>query len=447
MSSSCARVSLATKPACGYQGRVKARLLLLASCLLLAACAAPASTVSPANAPLGVSPERMARVRAAMQGFVDRREAAGFTWVVLKDGRRVDEGAIGMQDVAKSTPMKADTIFRIASMSKPITSVAVMILLEEGKLLLTDKLSKFIPAFKTMKVVAKGSDAPVAAEREITIRDLLTHRSGITYGFIDAGPVGDAYRSAGVTDGLSGGDVTIAENVARLATAPLVHQPGKAFQYGLSVDVLGRVIEVASAQPLDVFLRERIFKPLGMNDTGFSVPDDKWSRFATAYAPAEQGGLRPIKDPESFKNVVLSPDAYYREPKKLFSGGAGLVSTASDYARFCEMLLGLGEREGVRILGRKSVELMTVSHTNDLPSDDGRRFGLGVDVATDLGATQELGSSGSYGWGGLFGTRCMGVHDGRVSGARALTGDAAARRRRPLRASHGELAEAAEACS
>jgi CubicO group peptidase (beta-lactamase class C family) len=277
----------------------------------------------------------------------------------------------------------------------------------QGKLLLTDPLSKFIPAFKTMVVATKDRGPTVPAEREITVRDLLTHRSGITYGFEDEGPVGDAYRSASVSDGLALVEGTIADNVARLATAPLVHQPGAAFTYGLSVDVLGRVIEIASGQPFDVFVRERIFKPLGMNDTGFAVPDAKWSRFATVYTPAEGGGVRPTKDPETFKHVVMSPSAYYREPKKYFSGGAGMVSTASDYARFCEMLLGGGEREGVRILGRKSVELMTASHTKDLPhkvGEAGSDFGLGVSITADLGATQELGSEGAYGWGGLYGT-------------------------------------------
>ena len=390
-----------------YARRVKARLLLpLASLLLFTACATPESALVPASTPAttGVSPKRIARVRTTLQGFVDRHEIAGFTWVIVKDGRRVDEGAIGVQDLEKAAPMKLDTIFRIASMSKPITTVAVLILLEEGKLLLTDKLSKFIPAFKTMVVAPKGGGPAVPAEREITLRDLLTHRSGITYGFLDNGPVGDAYRSAEVNDGLTLSDGTIEGNVARIAAAPLVHQPGAAFTYGLSTDVLGRLIEIVSGQPFDVFVRERIFKPLGMNDTGFSVPAEKWSRFATVYSPAEGGGIRPMKDPETFKHMVLSPNASYREPKKYFSGGAGMVSTAPDYARFCEMLLGGGEREGVRILGRKTVELMTASHTNDLPLEDGHRFGLGVSIVTDLGAAEELGSEGEYGWGGAYGT-------------------------------------------
>lgn len=377
--------------------------------VLLAACAGPnaqekrAAVLSASAA----SAERAGRVRTRLQGFVDRREASGFVWVVLKDGKRVHEGAVGSLDIEKSVPMRSDTIFRLASMTKPITSVAVMMLLEDGKVLLTDRLSKFIPAFKTMLVASPVPGAPpVAAEREITIRDLLTHRSGLVYGF-EEGPLSEAYRRAEVSDGLAVVEGTMAENVARLATVPLASQPGREFHYSLSVDVLGRVVEIASGMPLDAFFRDRIFLPLGMKDTGFSVPVDKWARLATVYSPAEQGGLRPMKDPERFKGVVLSPVASYREPKKYFSGGAGLVSTADDYARFCQMLLDGGEANGVRLLSRKSVELMTSPHTRDLKPgsvDPGVDFGLGFSVVTDVGATEGLGSQGSYGWGGVYGT-------------------------------------------
>lgn len=381
---------------------------LVLLCLLIA-CGAPAAETPGASVAgaSGVSADRLRRVRDALQGFVDRHEAAGFVWRVVKDGRPVDEGTVGFLDVEGKVAMRSDAIFRIASMTKPVTSVAIMMLLEEGRVLLTDPLSKYIPAFKTLMVAGANGAPAVPAEREITIRDLLTHRSGLTYGFADSGPVGDAYRSAAVNDGLSTGEGTIADNVARLAALPLAHQPGKAFTYGLSVDVLGRVVEVVSGQPLDAFFRERIFKPLGMNDTDFVVPAEKWSRLTTVYTKDDHGGLRPMKDPETFKNVAMSPTAYYRAPKRYFSGGAGLVSTLEDYAHFCEMLLGGGERRGVRLLGRKSVELMTVAHTRDLPRDSvdlGLDFGLGFSVVTDVGGTQSLGSAGAFGWSGIYGT-------------------------------------------
>jgi CubicO group peptidase (beta-lactamase class C family) len=308
--------------------------------------------------------------------------------------------------------MQTDTMFRIASMSKPITSVAVMMLYEEGRLQLTDPISKYIPAFKDTKVVSRsdagGAPTLVAARRPISIRDLLTHRSGLSYGFIDGGPVGTAYRESGVSDGLTMTAGTIGENVDKLARAPLLSQPGAEWHYSLGVDVLGRLVEVVSGTTFDVFLRDRIFSPLKMTDTAFDVPESKWARFATVYAPDDSGGIRPMKDPEAFGNTRMSPVAAYKAPKKFFSGGAGLVSTAQDYARFAQMLLNGGELDGVRLLSPKTIELMTTSHTSDLPAGSaggpGANFGLGFRIATDLGGTQMLGSQGIYGWSGIYGT-------------------------------------------
>jgi CubicO group peptidase (beta-lactamase class C family) len=357
---------------------------------------------------IGVSAERFGRLHAAMQGFVDRKEVSGIVTLVTRDGRTADMHAVGFQDVDSRTPMKTDTIFRIASMTKPVTSVAIMMLYEEGKLLLTDPVSKFIPSFKSMQVLEGSAEKPVPARRGINIRDLLVHRSGITYGFISGGPVGTAYRSSGVTDGLSTTTMSTAEGIDKLAAQPLVAHPGTAYNYSLSTDVLGRVVEVASGMKFEEFLRERIFKPLKMTDTDFVVPESKWSRFATVYSPDGNGGIRAMKDPESFGNTVMSPIAYYKAPKTYFSGGAGLVSTAADYARFGHMLLNGGALDGVRLLSPKSIELMTVSHTTDLPSvsaaGPGRGFGLGFFVVTDLGATQTLGSVGNFGWSGIYGT-------------------------------------------
>jgi CubicO group peptidase (beta-lactamase class C family) len=319
--------------------------------------------------------------------------------------------ALGMQDLEGRRPMTPDTIFRIASMTKPVTSVAVMMLYEEGHFLLSDPISRFIPAFKEMKVLVRDKDATapprlVPAEREITIRDLLTHRSGISYGFIE-GPVGEEYRRLGVSDGLEGSPLVLEESVGRLAGAPLVSHPGREWHYGLSVDVLGRLVEVVARMRLDEFFAQRILRPLRMDDTAFAVSDDKRSRFAVAYAPREGGGIRPMDDPEKSRLVVFAPWKAYRGGSQYLSGGAGLVSTARDYARFLEMLRRGGELDGVRLLAPKTVELMTVSHGRDLPhavGDDGTDFGLGFSVVIDLGATQNEGSAGAYGWGGIYGT-------------------------------------------
>ena len=390
---------------------LRAFALVLVSGLTLTAQQAPQPvTARPSTAPaaVGVSADRFQRLHQGMQGFVDRKEVSGIVTLVTREGRTADVHAVGMQDVDSKTPMRADTMFRIASMTKPVTSVAIMMLYEEGKLLLTDPVSKFIPAFKSMQVLEQGAEKPAPARRGITIRDLLVHRSGITYGFISSGAVGNGYRKNGVTDGLSTTTMTTAEGIDKLAAEPLVAQPGTAYNYSLSTDVLGRVVEVASGMPFESFLRERIFKPLKMNDTDFTVPEAKWSRVATVYSPDGAGAIRPMKDPETFGNTVMSPVAYYKAPKTYFSGGAGLVSTAADYARFGHMLLNGGVLDGVRVLSPKTIELMTVSHTTDLPSvsaaGPGRGFGLGFFVVTDLGATQTLGSVGNYGWSGIYGT-------------------------------------------
>ena len=279
----------------------------------------PAGTSMPTASPesVGMSSERLGRLHQRMQAYVDNREAGGIVTLVAREGKVVDVHASGFQDVESRTAMKTDTIFRIASMSKPITSTAIMMLVEEGKILLTDPVSKFIPAFRGPKVIAEGGTT-VPARREITIRDLLSHRSGITYGFINGGPVGDGYRRDGVPDGLTTTTLTLQEGIDLLAKQPLIVQPGSAWNYSLSVDVLGRVVEVASGQPFDVFLKNRIFTPLGMSETSFDIPDAKWSRAATVYTPDGSGGIRPMKDPETFRNTVMSPIAYLQGAEEVF---------------------------------------------------------------------------------------------------------------------------------
>lgn len=383
-------------------------LVLIALAGYAVAAQQPAAPATATPASVGISGERLNRLHAGMQGFVDRKEAGGIVTLIARDGKVVDVNAFGFQDVAGKTPMRTDTLFRIASMTKPVTSVAVMMLYEEGKLLLTDPVSKFIPAFKSSRVLEGAAAEPVAARRGINLRDLLTHRSGITYGFINGGPVGGGYRKNGVTDGLATTTMTLAEAIDKLAAEPLIAHPGAAWNYSLATDVLGRVVEVASGMPFQVFMKERIFKPLRMADTDFVVPEAKWARLATVYAPDGAGGIRPMADPESFGNTVMSPNASYREGKTYFSGGAGLVSTARDYARFGQMLLNGGALDGARLLSPKTIELMTASHTADLPASGliggGAQFGLGFRVVTDVGATQTLGSNGTYGWSGIYGT-------------------------------------------
>jgi CubicO group peptidase (beta-lactamase class C family) len=349
---------------------------------------------------VGIASERLARVHTAMQGFVDRHQVAGVVTLIARQGEVVQLDAIGVQDLDTKRPMKPDTLFFIASMTKPITTAAVMMLYEEGKVLLTDRVSKFIPAFAHPKLTTGE------ARREITIRDLLTHRSGLTYGFSDDGPVGRAYRADGVIDGLKETTDTLADNIDRLAKEPLLFEPGSKWNYGLSTDVLGRVVEVVSGMPLDAFLRTRIFEPLKMRDTLFYVPDDKASRVATLYTDGPGGGLKPIQNGDKVGNNVVE-GLMRRGSNRYFSGGAGLISTAPDYARFLQMLLNGGEFDGVRLLGPKTIELMTVSHTGDLmPSPQGSAagFGLGFRVITDLGQSQRPASVGTYSWGGIWGT-------------------------------------------
>ena len=366
-----------------------------------------AAPQSVAPSAVGIAAERLTRLHDGMKAFVDRKEVAGVVTLVMRDGRMVDMHATGYQDVESRMPMRTDTIFRIASMTKPMTSVAVMMLYEEGKLLLTDPVSKFIPVFKSMTVLAQGADKPVPAQRAITIRDLLSHRSGLTYGFMNGGPVGNGYRKNGVTDGLSTTAMTLAEGIDKLAAEPLVAQPGAAWNYSLSTDVLGRVVEVVSGRPFDAFMRDRIIKPLKMIDTDFVIPESKWPRVATVYAPDGSGGIRPIKDPETFGNATFSPIAYYKS-RTYFSGGAGLTSTAGDYSRFAQMLLNGGSLDGVQLLSPKSIELMTRSQTTDLPPNPllgpGTGFGLGFRVVTDIAQTAAIGSEGRYGWLGIYGT-------------------------------------------
>jgi CubicO group peptidase (beta-lactamase class C family) len=297
--------------------------------------------------------------------------------------------------------MQKDSIFRIASMSKAITSVAVLMLMEEGKLVLQDPVSKFIPAFKTTTVaVPPGTGTPadspvavVAAKREITIRDLLTHTAGISYG---SGPAAAPWKAAGLTTWyFADKDEPIAAVIDRLASLPMDAQPGEKYIYGFNTDILGVVVEKASGVPLDEFFRTRIFEPLKMRDTMFFLPPAQRARLTAVYA-AEHGTITRAPDPRQGQGE------YVDGPRKCFSGGAGLLSTALDYARFLQMLLNGGELDGARLLSPTTVTLATSDHIGTLFNEGRTGFGLGFEIVKDLGRYGRPGSVGQFGWGGAY---------------------------------------------
>jgi CubicO group peptidase (beta-lactamase class C family) len=357
---------------------------------------------------VGLSSERLDRIASAIQRSIDEGRIAGAVSLVARQGKIVYFKAAGMANRETKTPMRTDAIFRICSMSKPITSVAVMMLYEEGRFTLNEPVSDFIPEFKNMQVLdppwpqdrTSPPGATVPAKRPITIRHLLTHTSGLTYHWNPR--LGKAYIEAGIGAGLLQQPGTIGEAVKKLAGIPLLFQPGDLWEYSLADDVLGYLVEVVSGMPLDRFLEERIFKPLGMKDTEFFLPPEKVSRLATAYTYYPEKGLQPILDGQTVKEgqFSFSADYPYRGPRTYFSGGGGLCSTAEDYYRFCQMLLNGGELGGTRLLSRKSVELINQNHVQGKADDLG--YGLGFGVISEPKFLTELGSLGSFYWGGFY---------------------------------------------
>ncbi len=331
---------------------------------------------------VGVSAERLERICPVMQDYVDKGNLPGFLTVVARRGKIVHFETIGMRDVENKKPIEPDTIFRIYSMSKPITSVAVMMLYEEGKFQLNTPVSKFIPEFENIKVYNEDQTEISEAKEEVTIKHLLMHTAGLTYGWGDK-PVDERYKELKIFEDGSG----LADMVKKLGDIPLVHEPGERWTYGVSTDVLGYFVEVVSGMPFEAFLQTRLFGPLGMVDTAFSVPPEKRDRFAALYRPTKDDGL------ERVGKAALSNDDFTFFP----SGGGGLVSTAADYMRFSQMLLNGGELDGVRILGKKTVELMRYPHHDDW-------FGLGFAVVTDKEPPDILESMGSFSWGGAAAT-------------------------------------------
>ena len=358
----------------------------------------------PAGKPesVGLSSERLERIATAIQHDIDDKRIAGAVTLVIRHGHVAWSRSQGMMDRENAKPMRPDAMFRICSMTKPITSVAVMMLYEEGRFLLDDPVSKYLPEFKNPKVLVKpasGEPYSIPATKEITIRDLLRHTSGITYNW--NGDLGVMYETAGVASGLLQYDGTIGDSVKYLAGVPLLFNPGDRFEYSLGVDVLGRLVEVLSGKPLDEFFRARIFEPVGMKDTYFFPPDNKLDRLATAYTYYPDKGLNRFPDdPIREGTFAYSADYPSRGPKKLFSGGAGLVSTAMDYARFCQMMLDGGKVGNTRLLSRKTVELMTQDQLGKIGPEQG--FGLGFGIDGVKGPLSELGSVGEFNWGGFF---------------------------------------------
>lgn len=351
---------------------------------------------------VGLSSQRLERLDKVMNDYVRQGKLPGAVTLIARHGKIAHFQAYGLMDIEAKKPMQKNTMFRIASMSKAVTSVAVMILYEEGNFLLTDPVSKFIPEFENPRVLRTdpntGAYTLVPARREITIRNLLNHTSGITYG---DGPLAQYYKPAGMTVGLTPTEGTIGQMIKKLGKLPLISHPGEEFHYGMSVDVLGYLVEVVSGMTFDEFLKQRIFSPLQMNDTYMILPKEKLSRLAKTYKYLDG------------KMIETKIDLSYLTTQTYFSGGAGLVSTPSDYLRFAQMLLNKGQLDGNRILSRKTIELMTSNSIGDLYIWDrfehngimGDKFGLGFGIRTERGKYDQLESLGIFGWDGAFYTR------------------------------------------
>ena len=356
---------------------------------------------------VGLSTSRLARVTQWMRSWVDSGRLPGLLVAMVRDDRVAWFETCGYRDVDTKRAVEPDTIYRIYSMTKPVTTVAALMLYEEGCFQLDDPVATFIPAFAETRVFANGdaeSFATVPLSRPVTVHDLMVHTSGLTYGFQHEHAVDALYRNRRIEFNANVGP--LADLVEATAAQPLVFQPGTRWNYSVSTDVLGRLVEIWSGVPLDTFLAERIFAPLGMGDTGFQVRDGQGQRLASNYVQADAGGLA-LAEP--------ADESRFLEPAVTLSGGGGLVSTASDYLRFMRMLRGHGALEGARILGRKSVELMTVNHLPGDLADMGRPrfaempfsgvgFGLGVSVLLDPAKARILGSRGEYAWGGMAST-------------------------------------------
>ena len=348
---------------------------------------------------VGMSSERLDRLTDALQGYVDDGQLAGAVAIVVRRGRIAYLEAVGQRDVASGSPMATGAIFRIASQTKALVSTGVMLLQEEGRLLITDPIGNYLPAFRNTTVAEpndSGGYDVVPPRRPITIRDLLTHTAGISYG---SGPAADKWEEAEITGWyFADRDETVGDVMAHLADLPLDAHPGEAWIYGYNTDILGAMIEEISGQTLGAFLGERLLGPLGMDDTHFFLPADKVHRLATVYSSTDDGGIEPAPDP----GHMVGQGAYVHGPRKSFSGGAGLLSTATDYATFLQMMLTGGTFDDTRVLSRKTVESMTVDHLDGITFRPGQGFGLGFSIMRDPAAIGLPASAGEFGWGGAY---------------------------------------------
>jgi CubicO group peptidase (beta-lactamase class C family) len=380
--------------------RLRTALLLvtLTSSVLAAGQHATPPSQTPARS-TQLAPDRLTRLDALLQRYVDDGRIAGAVALVLRDGKTVYDRAVGWSDKEGSRRMAPDTIFRIASQSKALTSVAALSLMEEGKLALSSPVSEFIPAFAKTTVIEQREVVP--ARRPITVRDLLTHTAGVSYG-TDLN-VAAQYAAKGLGPAAGYGwytadkDEPICDTMERLASLPFVSQPGAAWVYGYNTDILGCVVERAAGMPLDQVIQQRITGPLGMKDTHFYLPAGQDQRLATVYGSGED--LRIVRSPDDARGQ----GHYVTGPRKSFSGGAGLLSTAHDYATFLEMLRNGGAQNGVRVLSPRTVALMTTNQVGTLHSTDGLGFGLGFETTDRYGASG-MASVGSFSWGGAYGT-------------------------------------------
>ncbi|MBI1390887.1 MAG: serine hydrolase [bacterium] len=347
----------------------------------------------------GMSSERLERIDGVMRSFIDNHELSGVITLITRRGKITQFKAYGYRDLETRAPMEKDCLFRMFSMTKPITCTAVLMLVEEGKILLTDPVSKYLPEFKDMKVLIKEKDGEIItepAQSPITIQELAMHTSGLGYGIpASLSPtLSKKFDEANVFDPRN----TIKNAIETIASFPLLHQPGTTWEYGASIDVLARLVEVVSGQPYGGFLKERIFEPLGMTDSGFSAAEKDWDRVARLYSEVD-GELKRNMDEED----------YYKYGT-LHGGGSGLVSGAMDYARFMQMLANGGELDGVRILSPQSVERMSTNlirdEKNNTPwfNDRAQGFGLGVSVVKDPAYLDSLSSVGTWGWSGYAST-------------------------------------------
>ncbi|MDM7923300.1 MAG: serine hydrolase domain-containing protein [Pyrinomonadaceae bacterium] len=360
----------------------------------------PAQTLPKASPEtVGMSSNRLARLTAALDKYAKDERLAGGVAIVARRGKIVYTHVFGDRDREARSPMREDTIFRIASQSKLITSVGIMILQEEGRLLIADPVGNYLPEFKTTTVAVPkegGGYDVVKAKRQITIRDLLTHTAGISYG---TGPAKDKWEAAGITGFYTADlDEPIADTVKKIAALPMDAHPGEKYVYGYAHEILGALIEKVSGQDMQEFFRTRIYEPLGMNDTHFFLPEAKAGRFAAVYGAGPDGKITRAPDP----GRSAGQGAYIKGPRKNYAGGAGILSTAGDYMRFLLMLQNGGELNGRRVLSRKSVELLSADHSRSIPFREGQGIGFGVSVTKDVGARGVLSSVGEYGWGGAY---------------------------------------------